>query len=57
MLPNIVKGVKILNFALIGAITLSGCSNSYSTSEVIVKERCYDGWFTLRRRLGNQICL
>ena len=53
MLPNIVKGVKILNFALIGAITLSGCSNSYSTSEVIVKERCYDGVVYIKEKAGQ----
>lgn len=53
MLPNNIKSVKILNFALIGAITLSGCSNSYSTSELTVTERCYDGVVYIKEKTGQ----
>lgn len=53
MLPSIINSVKILNFTLIGVITLSGCSNSYSTSEVTVTERCYEGVVYIRERAGQ----
>lgn len=53
MLPNNINSDKILNFALIGVIALSGCSNSYSTSEVIVKERCYDGVVYIKEKTGQ----
>ena len=53
MLPSIMNSVKMLNFALIGVITLSGCSNSYSTSEVTVTERCYEGVVYIQERAGQ----
>ena len=53
MLPNNINSVKILNFALIGAITLSGCSNSYPTSEITVTERCYDGVVYIKEKTGQ----
>lgn len=53
MLPINTNSVKILNFALIGVITLSGCSNSYSTSEMTVTERCYDGVVYIKKKTGQ----
>ena len=53
MLPKEINTAKILPIILVGLLALSGCSNSYSTSEIVVSERCYDGVVYLKERTGQ----